>query len=266
MPIPNRSLRLVLLSLVLPALLLAGCAGRQAEGSASEKAGPVGRAVGASGEPPTSLYLQLVDGLHVTGTPVEVDIETFRLRVSGAVERPLSLSFEQIRALPAVREEITLDCPGFFTDRGVWTGVPVRDLLAMAGVRAGASSVSFISLSGYTLDPFPGGPAERRCADCLRVRGQALPRGPRFPAAPDGQGPRGQLLGEVAGGNPGQRVAGPAASSRRRTRQWARASTTSRGRCRARERSKSMPALAGNSSSPTQSRQPAGMRGRAVKP
>jgi DMSO/TMAO reductase YedYZ molybdopterin-dependent catalytic subunit len=148
-PIPNRSLRLVLLSFVLPALLLAGCAGRQAEGSASEKAGPVGRAVGASGEPPTSLYLQLVDGLHVTGTPVEVDIETFRLRVSGAVGRPLSLSFEQIRALPAVREEITLDCPGFFTDRGVWTGVPVRDLLALAGVRAGASSVAFSSLSGY---------------------------------------------------------------------------------------------------------------------
>ena len=148
---PNRSLRVVFLSLVLPALLLAGCAGRQAEGSGAEKAGPVGRAVGASGSPPNSLYLQLVDGLHVTGTPVEVDIESFRLRVEGAVERPLSLSFEQIRALPAVREEITLDCPGFFTDRGVWTGVPVRDLLAMAGPRAGAAKILFTSLSeGYT--------------------------------------------------------------------------------------------------------------------
>ena len=266
MPIPNRSLRLVLLSLVLPALLLAGCAGRQAEGSASEKAGPVGRAVGASGEPPTSLYLQLVDGLHVTGTPVEVDIETFRLRVSGAVERPLSLSFEQIRALPAVREEITLDCPGFFTDRGVWTGVPVRDLLAMAGAARRGLQRLLHQPERLQLDPFPGGPAERRCADCLRVRGQALPRGARFPAAPYGQGPPGQRLGEVAGGNPGQRVAGPAASSRRRTRQWARARTTSRGRCLPRVRSKSMPALAGNSSSPTQSKQPAGMRGRAVKP
>ena len=148
---PNRSLRVVFLSLVLPALLLAGCAGRQAEGSGAEKAGPVGRAVGASGDPPTSLYLQLVDGLHVTGTPVEVDIETFRLRVGGAVERPLSLSLEQIRALPAVQEDITLNCPGFFTDRGVWTGVPVRDLLAMAGPRAGAARVIFTSLSeGYT--------------------------------------------------------------------------------------------------------------------
>jgi DMSO/TMAO reductase YedYZ molybdopterin-dependent catalytic subunit len=107
--------------------------------------------VGASGEPPTSLYLQLVEGLHVTGTPVEVDVETFRLRVEGDVERPLSLSLEQVRALPAVREEITLDCPGFFTDRGVWTGVPVRDLLALAGVRPGAAKVVFTSLSqGYT--------------------------------------------------------------------------------------------------------------------
>jgi DMSO/TMAO reductase YedYZ molybdopterin-dependent catalytic subunit len=134
----------LILALALP-LLAAGCAGGR------PGARPVGRAVGKSGEPPTSQYLQLVDGLHVTGTPVPVDPESFRLRVEGAVERPLSLSLEQIRELPAVREEITLNCPGFFTDRGVWTGVPVRDLLALAGVRAGASRVVFTSLSeGYT--------------------------------------------------------------------------------------------------------------------
>jgi DMSO/TMAO reductase YedYZ molybdopterin-dependent catalytic subunit len=132
-------------------ILLAGCSGRQVVAAGSEKTGPVGRSVGNSGGPPTSLYLQLVDGLHVTGVPVEVDIAAFRLRVGGAVERPLRLSFEQIRALPAVREEITLDCPGFFTDRGVWTGVPVKELLAMAGPRAGAAKVVFTSLSqGYS--------------------------------------------------------------------------------------------------------------------
>jgi DMSO/TMAO reductase YedYZ molybdopterin-dependent catalytic subunit len=143
------------LSLVL--LLLAGCAGRQAGGPGPEAAAgsadgrSVGRAVGASGGPPTSLYLQLVDGLHVTGTPVDVDSESFRLRVGGAVERPLSLSLAQLREMPAVRADITLVCPGFFTDRGVWTGVPVRDLLALAGVRPGADRVVFTSLSqGYT--------------------------------------------------------------------------------------------------------------------
>jgi DMSO/TMAO reductase YedYZ molybdopterin-dependent catalytic subunit len=137
----------VILVLVLPWLILSGCTGRPAEGAGPEKSGSQGRSVGDSGNPPTSLYLQLVEGLHVTGTPVEVDLETFRLRVAGAVEKPLSLSFEQLRALPAVRQEITLDCPGFFTDRGVWTGVPVRDLLAMAGLRSGAAKVVFTSLS-----------------------------------------------------------------------------------------------------------------------
>jgi DMSO/TMAO reductase YedYZ molybdopterin-dependent catalytic subunit len=142
----------LLFALALPLLLPSGCAGGQKGGSAAGKQGatPVGRALGKNGEPSASgsLYLQLVDGLHVTGTPVEVDAESFRLRIAGAVEKPLSLSLEQLRALPAVREEITLECPGFFVDRGVWTGVPVRDLLAMAGVRAGATEVDFISLSG----------------------------------------------------------------------------------------------------------------------
>ena len=143
---PSRALP-VILALVLPWLVLSGCSGRPAAGAGPEKSGSQGRSVGDSGNPPTSLYLQLVEGLHVTGTPVEVDIETFRLRIGGAVEKPLSLSFEQIRALPAVRQEITLDCPGFFTDRGVWTGVPVRDLLALAGLRSGAAKVVFTSLS-----------------------------------------------------------------------------------------------------------------------
>jgi DMSO/TMAO reductase YedYZ molybdopterin-dependent catalytic subunit len=151
----------VLLFFTLCLLLSAGCAGRKTGGpeaaaKAAAKAAAeadsgqtVGRAVGANGPP--SQYLQLVDGLHVTGTPVEVDSASFRLAVGGAVERPLSLSLEQIRALPAVREQITLNCPGFFTDRGVWTGVPVRDLLALAGVKAGAAKVVFTSLSqGYT--------------------------------------------------------------------------------------------------------------------
>jgi DMSO/TMAO reductase YedYZ molybdopterin-dependent catalytic subunit len=145
--------RRLVLPLALAAGLLAGCAGQKPEGAGAgaDEARPAGRAAGSSSEAPASLYLQLVDGLHVTGTPVEVDVETFRLRVEGEVERPLSLSLEQIRALPAVREEISLECPGFFTDHGVWTGVRVRDLLALAGLRPGAARVVFTSLSqGYT--------------------------------------------------------------------------------------------------------------------
>lgn len=116
------------------------CAGKP---PASERTKPVSE--NPSAEAPC---LSLFEGLHVTGTPVEVDIAEFRLKVQGAVERPLELSFQQIRALPAVRKEIVLDCPGFFTDRGVWTGVPVSQILALAGVQAGAVRVTFTSVDG----------------------------------------------------------------------------------------------------------------------
>lgn len=83
------------------------------------------------------------DGLHVTGEPFDIDVETYRLTVSGNVDNPLSLTFEEVKALPAVEEEILLVCPGYFTDEGVWTGVLVRDLLEKAGIREDAEMVIF---------------------------------------------------------------------------------------------------------------------------
>jgi len=93
-------------------------------------------------------YLDLVDGLHVTGRPIGVDIDTYRLEVSGLVERELSLSFAEIKALPAAREYAELNCPGFFTDKGTWTGVRVRDLLDMAGLDKRGTSLTFTSIDG----------------------------------------------------------------------------------------------------------------------
>ncbi len=90
----------------------------------------------------------VVDGLHVTGQPVDIDIETCRLRISGSVDKPLSLSYEQIRGMEAERERIRLVCPGFFTDEGFWTGVRIGDLLALAEIREGAHRVSFLSADG----------------------------------------------------------------------------------------------------------------------
>ena len=147
---------------VLASFLLAGCAGRQAAGwkpaaAAQEPAAPAGESEASSGGaapeagPPAALYLSLVEGLHVTGTPVTVDVRSFRLQIRGLVDSPLELSLEEVLAMPAVREEFPLVCPGFFVDRGVWTGVPLRDILARAGVRPGAGHVLFTSLSqGYT--------------------------------------------------------------------------------------------------------------------
>jgi len=116
---------------------------------------PAGLAAGGGVEAPPPViedgypeYLSLADGLHVTGTPIEVDAATYRLAINGKVREPQALSLEQVRALPAVRPLIDLECPGFFTDTGYWTGVPLRDLLDIAGMQNDAKAVEFISIDG----------------------------------------------------------------------------------------------------------------------
>jgi DMSO/TMAO reductase YedYZ molybdopterin-dependent catalytic subunit len=83
------------------------------------------------------------DGLHVTGKPIDIDPATFRFTITGKVDHPLSLSFNDVKALPAVSKKIILECPGAFTDSGIWTGVQVRELLRLAGIRKDAKKVIF---------------------------------------------------------------------------------------------------------------------------
>jgi len=89
-----------------------------------------------------------IDGLHVTGNPVTVNINSYRLEIKGAVDNPLSLTFDQVKDMESTRRFIVLDCPGFFTDEGYWTGVEVRKLLGSAGLKPDAAEARFISLDG----------------------------------------------------------------------------------------------------------------------
>jgi DMSO/TMAO reductase YedYZ molybdopterin-dependent catalytic subunit len=93
-------------------------------------------------------YNPLVDGLHVTGNPVEVDIEKYRLEVIGEVETLLSLTFDEIKDMESTRIFAELICPDTFKDEGYWTGVSVDNLLKLAEVKDGAAELHFISLDG----------------------------------------------------------------------------------------------------------------------
>ena len=93
-----------------------------------------------------------VDGLHLTGTPIKVDIDTYRLKVSGAVKKELSLTFEDVKKMPSERVFSELVCPGFFTDSGYWTGVKIIDILNIAGINENAQTVEFKSIDGYLSD------------------------------------------------------------------------------------------------------------------
>jgi DMSO/TMAO reductase YedYZ molybdopterin-dependent catalytic subunit len=41
-------------------------------------------------------------GLHVTGTPPTVDFKQYRLEVSGKVNRPMQLTYDELRCMPKV--------------------------------------------------------------------------------------------------------------------------------------------------------------------
>ena len=93
-------------------------------------------------------YLDLYQGLHITGTPIDVDVVSYLLTIDGAVNKEVSLTFDNVKKMSSVREEISLICPGFFTDVGFWTGVKVMDLLNLAGLQSNATDVNFISIDG----------------------------------------------------------------------------------------------------------------------
>ena len=44
--------------------------------------------------------------------PPDVDLAGWRLEVGGLVKTPLALTLAELRAMPAVQEEITLECAG----------------------------------------------------------------------------------------------------------------------------------------------------------
>jgi DMSO/TMAO reductase YedYZ molybdopterin-dependent catalytic subunit len=109
---------------------------------------------------------------HLAGIPLTVDARTFRLTVGGHVERPLSLSLDDIRKLEPESIVAVNQCSGnsraLFSPRvpGVqwaggalanakWTGVKLKTLLERAGVRAGARCVAFRGLDKPPIDGPP---------------------------------------------------------------------------------------------------------------
>ncbi len=97
-----------------------------------------------STESVSPIFTDVKEGLHVTGKPIEIDIEEYRLSITGLVKNELRFSFDEVKDLPSVRIYAVLDCPGFFVDKGYWTGVKIIDLLNLAGLDEDATRLRFV--------------------------------------------------------------------------------------------------------------------------
>ncbi len=114
-------------------------------------------------------------GLHVTGKYQIIDPETYRLKVSGRVDKPLELTYDQIRCLPAETDTPRLNCPGVFVDNASWTGVPLKTILDLVGMQAGADELVLVSGDGYQTKVTLKEALDQNSFLAYEVNGQILP-------------------------------------------------------------------------------------------
>lgn len=124
----------------------------------------------------------------------EVDPGGWSLEVRGLVDRPFTLTYDELLELATVEGDVTLACVsnevgGGLVGNARWQGVPLRDLLERAGVQPGATQIIGRSVDGFTagfpveLGLRPGtGPGDVGALVAVGMNGEPLPQVHGFPA------------------------------------------------------------------------------------
>jgi len=117
----------------------------------------------------------------------QVDPAQWRLRIHGLVAHEVTLTWDELLALPLVESAATLSCVsnevgGDLVGNAVWLGYPIRELLAKAQPSADADMVLSTSVDGFTA----GTPLETLTDDrdallAIGMNGQPLPFEHGFP-------------------------------------------------------------------------------------
>ncbi|CAH0172068.1 Sulfoxide reductase catalytic subunit YedY [Arthrobacter sp. Bi26] len=116
-----------------------------------------------------------------------VDPEAWTLKVTGLVEREVELDFATLLAKPMTERHVTIACVsnqvgGDLIGNARWLGWPVRELLAMAGPKAGADMVLSRSTDGWTAGtPLEALTDSRDALLVVGMNGEPLPLEHGFP-------------------------------------------------------------------------------------
>ena len=121
-------------------------------------------------------------------TVPRVNADRWELRIDGMVERPMTITYQQLMAMPMIERDITLTCVsnevgGGYVGAARWQGVRLADLLNQVGVRPGADQLLSTAVDGFTI----GTPMEvvrdgRDAMIAVGMNGQPLPAIHGFPA------------------------------------------------------------------------------------
>ena len=187
------------------AVAAVAAAGGVVVGRARDAASAARRALGLPA--PASAAKALPEGVQVPGvstftTPAadfyrvdislvtpHIDASTWTLTLDGLVDRPLTLTYDDLLAMPLVERDITLTCVsnevgGPYVSTGRWSGVPFRDLIARVGVHPGVDQVYSYSLdSNYTCStPFQALSDGRDAMVVVGLNGEPLADERGYPA------------------------------------------------------------------------------------
>lgn len=113
--------------------------------------------------------------------------DSWTLSISGMVDTPYHLTYEQIRALPQLRQYHTLECisnevGGPLISNGLFTGVRLADILNAARIQPGVNQMTFTAADGYSDSVHLAQALDERSLIVYLLDGAPLPHAHGFPA------------------------------------------------------------------------------------
>ena len=117
----------------------------------------------------------------------QIDPANWKLHIHGMVDREVTLSWDELLALPLEESYTTLTCVsnpigGNLAGNALWLGYPIRHLLERAGVSPSADMVLSRSQDGFTAStPLEALTDDRNAILAIGMNGKALPIEHGFP-------------------------------------------------------------------------------------
>ena len=169
--------------------------------NAATQAASLPEPVSPAPSPPAGSSLA-VEGISPLVTPTEQfyridtallvprpNIDTWRLRVHGLVEREFALTYDELLAMPLHEQYVTIACVsnevgGDLVGNALWRGVRLKELLDRAGLRSDATQIVGRAVDGFTVG-FPVVHAiaeDREPLVVVGMNGEVLPADHGFPA------------------------------------------------------------------------------------
>ena len=125
--------------------------------------------------------------IHTALAPPSISPADWELRIHGMVDREITLSYQDLIDRELTEAWLTLCCVsnevgGDLIGNAYWSGVPVREVLAMAGVKAKANAVLQTSRDGWNCGtPLEALTDDRNALLAVAMNGQPLPVQHGFP-------------------------------------------------------------------------------------